>query len=191
MEIQSIGRRPIVSAPQAARPEKDRLAAASAKEAERCDRYIPEEREKGQTAGLYKVCYGADGRPGIQWENPEGRPARTPEESPEMEASANAGPKGTPESRPAGQPEGEKPKTEDPKGSREGKTGSCTGSTDRVDREIKKLKEKKEQLQKRLRTASDPQETENLKQQLIQVENELRAKDNDTYRRQHMDISMS
>lgn len=62
----------------------------------------------------------------------------------------------------------------------------CTGNTDKVDREIEKLKKKKKQLEQQINAASENEErVRELKKELAQVENELKQKDNDTYRRQH------
>lgn len=62
----------------------------------------------------------------------------------------------------------------------------CTGSTDQIDREIKRLKEEKKQLEQQIKAASgDEEKFKELEKKLAQVENELNQKDNDTYRRQH------
>ncbi len=62
----------------------------------------------------------------------------------------------------------------------------CVGSTDKVDREIQKLKEKKQQLEQQIRAASgDEEKRRELERKLAQVENELSRKDNDAYRKQH------
>lgn len=62
----------------------------------------------------------------------------------------------------------------------------CVGNTDRVDREIRKLKEKKQQLMQQIRMASgDEEKVRELEKKLAQVESELSQKDNDSYRRQH------
>ncbi len=66
----------------------------------------------------------------------------------------------------------------------------CTGNTDKVDREIKKLKEKKKELEQQIRSASgDEKKVRELENKLAQTESELRQKDNDTYRRQHSTFS--
>lgn len=66
----------------------------------------------------------------------------------------------------------------------------CVGNTDKVDREIKKLKEKQQQLEQQINAASgDEQKVRELEKKLVQVEGELRQKDNDTYRRQHSTFS--
>lgn len=62
----------------------------------------------------------------------------------------------------------------------------CTANTDSVDSEIKRLKEKKQQLEQQIQSASqDPKKVKELEKKLEQVESELSKKDNDTYRRQH------
>lgn len=67
---------------------------------------------------------------------------------------------------------------------------TCTGNTDQVDREIVKLKEKKQQLEQQIKMASgDEEKIKELENQLAQVENELSQKDNDTYRRQHSEFT--
>ena len=65
----------------------------------------------------------------------------------------------------------------------------CTMSTDKVDREIQKMKEKKKQLEQEIKAASEDEgRIKELKKQLAQVESELNQKDNDTYRKQNASI---
>lgn len=66
----------------------------------------------------------------------------------------------------------------------EDKAEQCTTNTDRVDWELEQLREKREELEQQLRGAGSPEQAERLNKQLAQVENELRQKDNDSYRRQ-------
>ncbi len=74
---------------------------------------------------------------------------------------------------------------DDPKKSEE----KCVGNTDKVDREIEKLKEKQQQLEQQIQTAAgDEQKVRELEKKLAQVEAELRQKDNDTYRRQNSEF---
>lgn len=68
------------------------------------------------------------------------------------------------------------------------KQENCTANTDKVDREIEKLKQEKQQLEQQIRTVSDG-DTEELERKLAAVERELQQKDNDTYRRQHTKFS--
>jgi len=65
----------------------------------------------------------------------------------------------------------------------QGETWEC--NTDKVDREIEKLKKKQQELEQRLNTETDEAKIKDLEHQLAQVERELKQKDNDTYRRQH------
>lgn len=73
----------------------------------------------------------------------------------------------------------------------EGRPKICTVSTDKVDREIKELKEQKQKLEQRLSIETDETEIEDLEGELAQVERELSQKDNDTYRRQHASYTFS
>ncbi len=64
----------------------------------------------------------------------------------------------------------------------------CTVNTDKVDREIEKLKEKKKQIQQQIKAANGDQEKiRELEKKLTQIEGELNQKDNDAYRRQNAD----
>lgn len=65
------------------------------------------------------------------------------------------------------------------------KVEKCTGNTDRVDREIEKLKKKKKELEGQLQSETDDKKIKELEKKLAQVERELSQKDNDGYRRQH------
>lgn len=74
-------------------------------------------------------------------------------------------------------------------GERPEKPETCTSNTDRVDAEVKQLRQEKEQLMQQLRGASGDEKREAaLKQKITRIDVELRMKDNDTYRRQNMDI---
>lgn len=68
------------------------------------------------------------------------------------------------------------------------KSESTTTDTNKVDREIEKLKKKKARLEQEIRTAEDDQK-KRLEQELHQVEAELAQKDNDNYRRQNAVVS--
>lgn len=63
------------------------------------------------------------------------------------------------------------------------------GSTDQVDREIEQLKREKAELEQRLNAETDEARREDLERQLAQTERELKRKDNDTYRRQHTQVT--
>ena len=131
------------------------------------DEYVPEEPQ--EPSGRYWMGKDEDGQPKIYFDDPE-RAAdapKQPEDAPEAEEpdSADQGAKG---------PEGKKDK---------GETWEC--NTDKVDREIEKLKKKQQELEQRLNTETDEAKIKALERQLAQVERELKQKDSDTYRRQH------
>lgn len=139
------------------------------------DEYVPEGEKKRESYGRYWLGKDEDGGPKIYFDDPEAA-----EDAP---ASPEA----------AGTPEGEDPEKDgEPKApgkaappDKGGKEEKCVGNTDEVDREIKRLKEKKETLEAKLDRETDGTRREALERQLAQVENELRQKDNDAYRRQH------
>ena len=131
------------------------------------DEYVPEEPQ--EPSGRYWMGKDEDGQPKIYFDDPEraANAPKQPEDTPEAE-----------EPDPAGQgakgPERKKDKDE-----------VWEANTDKVDREIEKLKKKKEELEQRLNTETDEAKIKGLERQLAQVERELKQKDNDTYRRQH------
>ena len=131
------------------------------------DEYVPEEPQ--EPSGRYWMGKDEDGQPKIYFDDPE-RAAdapKQPEDAPEAEEpdSADQGAKG---------PEGKRDKDE---------TWEC--NTDKVDREIEKLKKKQQELEQRLNSETDEAKIKELEHQLAQVEQELKQKDNDTYRRQN------
>lgn len=65
------------------------------------------------------------------------------------------------------------------------KAERCTGSTDKVDREIERLRRRKEALARQISVQTDDIKIKELERKLAQAERELAQKDNDTYRRQH------
>ena len=131
------------------------------------DEYVPEEPQ--EPSGRYWMGKDEDGQPKIYFDDPE-RAAdapRQPEDAPEAEEPKQAG-------QGAKGPEGKKNKDE---------TWEC--NTDKVDREIEKLKKKQQELEQRLNTETDESKIKALERQLSQVEQELKQKDSDAYRRQH------
>ena len=131
------------------------------------DEYIPEEPQ--EPSGRYWMGRDEDGQPKIFFDDPE-RAAdapKQPEDAPEAEEPKQAG-------QGAKGPEGKKDKEE-----------VWEGNTDKVDREIEKLKKKQQELEQRLNTETDEAKIKDLEHQLAQVEQELKQKDSDTYRRQN------
>lgn len=83
----------------------------------------------------------------------------------------------------------EEPKAESQNEGEKPNIVKTTLNTDKVDKEIEKLKQTQAQLEQKIAAAKEPQDKETLETQLAQVEAELKLKDNDTYRRQHMEIT--
>ena len=141
------------------------------------DEYIPEEPQ--EPSGRYWMGKDEDGQPKIYFDDPERatdapkQPEGTPDaKKPETDAPEAEEP--DPEGQGAKGPEGKKDK---------GETWEC--NTDKVDREIEKLKKKQQELEQRLNTETDEAKIKALERQLSQVEQKLKQKDSDTYRRQH------
>lgn len=121
------------------------------------DEYISSEKSGANPSGLYRVGQDENGNRKVFFDDPK--------------KISNADDNKQP-----------KVKSDEPEKSEE----TCTGSTDKVDREIKRLKEKKKELEQQIRSASgDEKKVKELENKLAQVERELSQKDNDTYRRQH------
>lgn len=138
------------------------------------DEYVPE--EKQEPSGRYWPGKDEEGKPKIYFDDlaqPEGT-RKKPEDIPDTD-------------KPAQDKGAEGPEKNVP-----GKnTERCTGNTDKVDREIEKLKKQKLELEQQLSTETDKTKIKELEAKLAQVENELRQKDNDTYRRQHSTYTFS
>lgn len=150
---------------------KEKQAAQRAKKAEAAkedagasaphDEYISSKKSGAKPSGLYRVGQDEKGGRKIFYDDPK--------------KSAQADEKIRSETEGAGQG---KPAEE------------CTTDTGKVDREIRKLKEKKQQLQQQIRAASGEEgKVRELERKLAQVESELSRKDNDTYRRQNASVS--
>ncbi len=152
------------------------------------DEYISSEKSEKEPTGLYRIGQDDNGNRKIFFDDPNMDDRATAKEKMKVDDDRSKG--GT---------DGKEPKVS---GNHPGKlVDRCVVNTDKVDREIKKLKEKKQQLEKQIQSASggemssgypampfgdkDERKIWNLEKQLVQVENELRQKDNDIYRRSH------
>lgn len=140
----------------------------------RHDEYVPSGDKSEQSAGVYKLKQDKDGKKKIEFDRTDS-------------AKKNGG---RPEvnSKPSAEPDSDKqPEGVDGSKRSNGKTESkCTANTDRVDREIKKLKKEKRRIEQELNSnRSDEDKCRELEQQLSQVESELSMKDNDAYRKQN------
>ena len=138
-----------------------------AKRFEPQDEYISSEKSGKEPTGLYRVGRNENGSRKIFFDDPKA--AHVDERKEWKAGEAGKGPKADGNSQ--GKPE-----------------EICVGNTDKVDQEIKKLKEKKQELERQIQSASGnagERKIQELEKKLAQVEQELSQKDNDTYRKQH------
>lgn len=145
------------------------------------DEYVPEEPQ--EPSGRYWMGKDKDGQPKICFDDPE-RAADAPKQ-----------PEAAPDAK---RPDTDGSKAEEPKQDKGAKGPEKKGSekeeqyvcnTDKVDREIEKLKKRKVELEQQLNTETDETKIKDLERQLAQVERELKQKDNDTYRKQHATLT--
>lgn len=137
------------------------------------DEYISSEKSGANPSGLYRVGQDENGNRKIYFEDPNKSDHAEGKEQPEISRGS---------SKPDEDGRAPKADADHPEKSEE----KCVGNTDKVDREIRELKEKKKQLEQQIRSASGEEaKVRELEKKLAQVENELSRKDNDTYRRQN------
>lgn len=147
-------------------------AKAVGQKAEPHDEYISSERSGTKPSGLYHVGQDENGNRKIYYDDPKKADKADGQENPRVKPEdSEEGNDGAPKAK-AGQPEDAEEK--------------CVGNTDQVDREIRELKAKKQQLEQQLQSAEgDDGKVKDLEKKLAQVESELSRKDNDTYRKQY------
>ena len=133
------------------------------------DEYISSEKSGKKPTGLYRVGQDENGSRKIFFDDPKADHADGKDDR-SGEGEDGKGPKVS--------------------GNSKGKPAEkCVTNTDKVDREIKNLKEEKQQLEQQIQSASgDEKKIRELEKKLAQVENELSQKDNDTYRRQNTSV---
>ncbi len=157
-------------AEKAKEAEKETEKKESNKLSEPHDEYISSEKSGKEPTGLYRVGQDSDGRRKIFFDDPKKSDRTGGQEQPKADEDSKE-PK-------VGEDNPEKP------------AEKWVGNTDKVDREIEKLKEKKQQLEQQIQSASgDEKKVKELEAKLAQIESELSQKDNDTYRRQHAEVS--
>lgn len=132
------------------------------------DEYVPE--EKRGSYGRYWPGRDRDGSPKIYFDDPEAAEDASASPEPPGEEAPGEGPAAPGRAAPAG---GER------------REERCTADTDKVDREIRRLKEERGELKERLSSETDEARIGELERRLSRVESELRRKDNDAYRRRH------
>ena len=154
----------------AERAEKAAEEKNSGRLSEPKDEYVSSEKSGQKPTGLYRVGQDENGNRKIFFDDPKAGYAKEQENRSEKSEDGKA------------------PKVG---GDSQGKPAEkCVTNTDKVDRELKKLKEKKQQLEQQIQSASgDEKKIRELEKKLAQVENELSQKDNDTYRRQNASVS--
>ncbi len=141
------------------------------------DGYIPGEKAGQKPSGLYRVEKDESGRRKILYDDPH----RLRKEQPEKAADGKGRVAGK---RPEEAADGKEQRAN---GNNPGEPEEkCVGNTDRVEREIRKLKEEKKQLEQKIQSASgDEEKARDLERKLAQVEQELSRKDTDAYSRQN------
>ncbi|MCI8608145.1 MAG: hypothetical protein HFE73_00705 [Firmicutes bacterium] len=132
------------------------------------DAYIP--REKEEPSGRYWVGKDENGQSRIYFDDP-GQMAKPLEKLDDVSGTNRL------------KQNGEEASAEQSANNKKGE--SCTSDTSKVDREIEKLKEMQKELEQQLNFETDAAKIKDLEKKLVQVEHQLRQKDNDTYRRQH------
>lgn len=148
------------------------------------DEYISSEKAGTKPTGLYRVERDEKGERRIFFDDPKKADGRREadglKESGTADGKAGLADGGVSREKAGGrQPKADVANPEAPE-------EKCVGNTDKVEREIRELKEKKRQLEQQLRSASgDEKRVRELEKKLAQVENELSQKDTDTYRRQN------
>lgn len=146
------------------------------------DRYTPG--EKPDTVGLYWPGTDENGRPMICQDAPQQGPVHMapPKEKPGTDAPGRAACADGPED--PNRSEENAPQNPE-KTAKDAGEKRCTVNTDRVDREIEKLKQERKELEQQLRSETDEAKRQTAQQRLEQVERELNQKDNDAYRRRN------
>lgn len=135
-------------------------AKASGNVSEQCDEYISSEKSKAKTVGLYRVEQDNKGGQKILFDAPDKAVKASGQKQPAVKGDNS-----------------------------EKSPEKCIADTDKVEREIRELKEKKQQLEQQIRQISDDEsKTRELEKKLAAVENELNQKDNDAYRRQNASV---
>lgn len=125
------------------------------------DEYISSEQSGNRPSGLYHMGKDENGNRKVLYDNPKNGNGADKKGQPKIGADS--------------------PKEDSER---------CTTNTNKVDREIKKLKKQKQQLEQQIKAAfGDEEKLKELERKLSQVEGELSQKDNDTYRRQNAVIS--
>lgn len=160
-----------------------------------------EEHGATNSAGIYRLGKDSEGNPKILYDQPEkadasaadnntdATQADVPEEG--DEAAAPSDQEDVPDAPPADQDDKDE-KEEDGSPSDEGDEMITTINTDKVDAEIRKIRKEKQQIEQEMRRAAgDDTKNEKLEKRLESIESELKMKDNDGYRMQQAQVTVS
>jgi hypothetical protein len=148
------------------------------------DEYIPSGDQPESSAGVYKLEKTEDGKQRIVFDGPnQAEKTETPEQA---EATPTQPVNDSDKTFEPVKEDTPSEKADAPEEKDSKKEGSCTVNTDSVDREIKQLKDKRQQLEQQLNSAGDDEDKrKEIESQLSQLDSELTMKDNDAYRKQH------
>ncbi|MEA4919910.1 MAG: hypothetical protein VB078_03180 [Clostridiaceae bacterium] len=204
MSIGAVGNSVSRPDPYASKVEEDQNkpinAADKAKEAEKAeqskssalhrDEYIPSDGKAEKTPGLYRLEADENGDKRIVFDRPDSTEQSKPADGTQGKEQAGKSPETVsgPDIDALLPEKGDGPeKPGDKKGGL-----FCRVDTDKVDSEIKKLKEQKQQIQQQLNSVRDDEEKRrDLEQRLSQIESELSAKENDGYRKANASYTYS
>ena len=152
------------------------------------DEYIPSGDKASKTPGIYRLETDKNGQQKIVFDKPD-----LPEKSEQSDTAQGKDNGNSPKVAPDQSKDDENSKEKDgPEKNGDKKHGLwCTVNTDKVDAEIKKLKEEKQQIERQIKRTDDENKYKELKKQLSQIESELSAKDKDAYRKQHASYTYS
>lgn len=141
--------------------------------------------------GIYCPAADGNGEPGIRFDDPGRQDVGRGflEEGRTEERRASGAAEGTEERRASSSSEGAEERRASASPEKSERTEECTTNTDKVDREIRELREKKKELEQKLARSDGPEDKKRLETQLQQTERELQMKDNDSYRRSHAQYS--
>ena len=147
------------------------------------DEFIKTGDKPESSAGIYRYERDENGKQIIVFDRPDSslKSDMEIEEGQEMNDELSEAAEGLDEN--AGQPK--KSNESEESGSSDGAM-KCTVNTDKVDAEIKKLKEEKKQIQQKLKNFhGNDEKHKELEKRLSEIDSELRIKDNDAYRKQN------
>lgn len=161
------------------------------------------ERSATDSAGIYRLGKDSEGNPKILIGQPEqektdvdaadsstdAEPADVLEEGDKAAAASDE--EDIPDAPPADQDDKDE-KEQDDSPSDEGDEVITTINTDQVDAEIRKIRKEKQQIEQEMRRAAgDDTKSAKLAKRLESIESELKMKDNDGYRMQQAQVTVS